>query len=158
MSDLIAFVFESEDGAKALEAELISAQQSQDIEVGDAALVVRQADGRPVFSHAVDLVGRGSMGGIFWGFILALVFWTRWWGLSVGGALGDLRLDDDFVKEVGEAVGKGHSAMLALVDEGMLSSVLNAAESSHPRVFQSSLSQEDEQVLKVIFQVARENA
>ena len=140
MSDLIAFVFESEDGAKALEAELISAQQSQDIEVGDAALVVRQADGRPVFSHAVDLVGRGSMGGIFWGFILALVFWTRWWGLSVGGALGDLRLDDDFVKEVGEAVGKGHSAMLALVDEGMLSGVLNAAESSHPRVFQSSLS------------------
>ena len=158
MSDLIAFVFESEDGAKALEAELISAQQSQDIEVGDAALIVRQADGRPVFNHAVDLVGRGSMGGIFWGFILALVFWTRWWGLSVGGALGDLRLDDDFVKEVGEAVGKGHSAMLALVDEGMLSGVLNAAESSHPRVFQSSLSQEDEQVLKVIFQVARENA
>ena len=158
MSDLIAFVFESEDGAKALEAELISAQQSQDIEVGDAALVVRQTDGRPVFSHSVDLVGRGSMGGIFWGFILALVFWTRWWGLSVGGALGDLRLDDDFVKEVGEAVGKGHSAMLALVDEGMLSGVLNAAESSHPRVFQFSLSQEDEQVLKVIFQVARENA
>jgi uncharacterized membrane protein len=158
MSEVIAFVFESEDGAKALEAELIFAQQSQDIEVGDAALVVRQADGRPGFSHAVDLVGRGSMGGIFWGFILALVFWTRWWGLSVGGALGDLRLDDDFVKEVGEAVGKGHSAMLAMVDEGMLSGVLNAADSCHPRVFQSTLSEEDEQVLKVIFQVARENA
>ncbi len=158
MSELIALNFESEDGAKALEAELISAQQSQNIDVGDAALVVRQADGRPGFSHAVDLVGRGSMGGIFWGFILALVFWTRWWGLSVGGALGDLRLDDDFVKEVGEAVGKGHSAMLAMVDEGMLSDVLNAADSCHPRVFQSTLSEEDEQVLKVIFQVARENA
>lgn len=158
MSELIAIIYMSETGAKALETELIAAQKMQGFQVSDAALVVRLEDGRPVFSHAADLVGRGSMGGIFWGFILALVFWTRWWGLSVGGALGDLRLDDDFVKEVGEAVGKGHSAMLALVDEGMLSGVLNAAESSHPRVFQSSLSQEDEQVLKVIFQVARENA
>ena len=158
MSELIAFIYESETGAKSLEADLLEAQNAKDVKVDDAALVVRQSDGRPVFSHSVDLVGRGSMGGIFWGFILALVFWTRWWGLSVGGALGDLRLDDDFVKEVGEAVGKGHSAMLALVDGGMLSGVLNAAESSHPRVFQSSLSQEDEQVLKVIFQVARENA
>ena len=158
MSELIAFAFESEDGAKALEADLIAAQESRDLRVGDAALVVRMADGRPEFSHAVNLVGHGSMGGIFWGFILALVFWTRWWGLNIGSALGDLRLDEDFVKEVGEGVDKGHSALLVLVEESMAAGVLEVAESRKPKVFQSTLSAGDEQVLKVIFQATRENA
>jgi uncharacterized membrane protein len=157
MSEFIAFVFDSENGAKALETDLVSAKESQGIKVGDAALVVRQADGRPVFSHAVNLVGRGSMGGMFWGFILALVFWARWWGLSVGGALGDLRLDEDFVKEVGDGVGKGHSALLAIVDESMVAGVVRVAENSKPKVFQSTLTDEDEQVLKVVFQSSRES-
>jgi uncharacterized membrane protein len=157
MSKLVAFIFESEDGARALEIDLISAQNSGKFKVGDAALVIRQADGRPVFNHAVDLVGRGSMGGIFWGFILALIFWTRWWGLSVGGALGDLRLDEDFVKEVGEGVGKGHSALLAIVEDNIAAEVLKAAEGSSSKVFQSTLSEGDEQVLKLIFQAPREN-
>ncbi len=153
MSELMAFIYERETGAKDLEADLVKAQN---VKVGDAALVVRQEDGRPQFSHAVDLVGRGSMGGIFWGFILALVFWTKWWGLSVGGALGDLRLDDEFVKEVGDSVGKGHSAMLAFVEDGMVPTVLEAAESTNPKIVRSTFSQADEQVLRVIFQAARE--
>jgi len=153
MSELMAFIYESETGAKDLEADLVKAEN---VKVDDAALVVRHADGRPVFSHAVDLVGRGSMGGIFWGFILALVFWTKWWGLSVGGALGDLRLDEEFVKEVGDSVGKGHSAMLAFVEDGMVAAVLNAAESTNPKVVRSTFSQTDEQVLQTIFQAARE--
>jgi len=157
MSELIAFIYENETGAKALETELIAAQKMQDFQVSDAALVVRLEDGRPVFSHAADLVGRGSMGGIFWGFILALVFWTKWWGLSVGGALGDLRLDDEFVKDVGDSVGKGHSAMLAIVDDDMVDALLKAAQGSSPKVIRSTFSPADEQVLQAIFLAAREN-
>jgi uncharacterized membrane protein len=157
MSELMAFTFDTEEGAKEFETDLISAQKAGDIKVGDAALVVRQADGRPVFSHTVDLVGRGSMGGIFWGFILALIFWTRWWGMSIGSALGDLRLDEEFVKEVGDSVGKGHSALLAVVQDDMVQGIRQVANSSNPRILQASLSDEDEQVLKVIFQAARED-
>ena len=125
MSELIVFAFENETGAKELETGLVAAQADQELRVNDAALVVRQEDGRPILNHAANLVGRGSLGGIFWGFILALVFWTKWWGLSVGGALGDLGLDDDFVKEVGESVEKGHSALLILVEDGMVESALD---------------------------------
>ena len=125
MSELIVFAFENETGAKELETRLVAAQADQQLRVNDAALVVRLEDGRPVLNHAANLVGRGSLGGIFWGFILALVFWTKWWGLSVGGALGDLGLDDDFVKEVGESVEKGHSALLILVEDGMVESALD---------------------------------
>jgi uncharacterized membrane protein len=75
----------------------------------------------------------------------------------VGGALGDLRLDEDFVKEVGEGVGKGHSALLAIVEDNIAAEVLKAAEGSSSKVFQSTLSEGDEQVLKLIFQAPREN-
>ena len=156
MSELIAFVYDNEGGAKSLEAELLDAQSEQKINVGDAALILRQQDGRAVLSHAATLVGRGSMGGMLWGFILALVFWARWWGLSVGGALGDLGLEDDFVKEVGDSVGKGHSALVALVDDDMVAAVLKAADSSNPQVMRTSFSAQDEQVLKTVFQTTRE--
>jgi uncharacterized membrane protein len=156
MSELIVFIYENETGAKTLETQLVEAQANQKLTVSDAALILRQEDGRPVLSQAIDLVGRGSMGGIFWGFILALVFWAKWWGLSVGGALGDLGLDDEFVKEVGDGVGKGHSALLALVKEGMVEAVLMAAEETNPKTMRTTFSREDEQVLQAIFQASRE--
>jgi uncharacterized membrane protein len=156
MSELIAFTFESETGAKELEKGLVTAQADQGLRVDDAALVMRLEDGRPVLNHAVNLVGRGSLGGIFWGFILALVFWTKWWGLSVGGALGDLGLDDEFVKEVGESVEKGHSALLILVEDGMVAAVLNEARECNPQVMRTTFSEEDEKVLQTIFQASRE--
>lgn len=156
MSELIAFIYENETGAKSLEEKLLEAQSNGDLSVSDAALVVRQDDGRAVLSHAANLVGRGTMGGIFWGFILALVFWTKCWGLSAGGALGDLGLADDFVKDVGEGVGKGHSALLALVADGMVDAVLKTAGGSNPKTFSNTFSEEDEQVLQVVFQASRE--
>lgn len=65
MSELIVFIYENETGAKTLEAQLVEAQANQILTVSDAALILRRGDGRPVLSHANDLVGRGSMGGIF---------------------------------------------------------------------------------------------
>ena len=88
--------------------------------------------------------------------MLALVFWAKWWGLSVGGALGDLGLDDEFVKEVGEGVGKGHSALLTLVEDGMVETVLKAAEGSNPETMRTTFSKEDEEVLQAVFLASRE--
>lgn len=156
MSELIVFAFENETGAKELETGLVAAQADQGLRVNDAALVVRLEDGRPVLNHAVNLVGRGSLGGIFWGFILALVFWAKWWGLSVGGALGDLGLDDEFVKEVGESVEKGHSALLILVKDVMVEAVLDEAREYNPKIMRTTFSKEDEKVLQAVFQASRE--
>jgi uncharacterized membrane protein len=74
----------------------------------------------------------------------------------VGGALGDLGLEEDFVKVVGESVGKGHSALLAIVNDDMVATVLNVAEGSSPSVMRSSFTAGDKQVLKTVFQTTRE--
>jgi uncharacterized membrane protein len=156
MSELIVFSFENETDAHELESELVAARDAQQIEVGDAAMVVRAADGRAALNHAAKLVGRGSLGGIFWGFMFALVFWGRWWGLSVGGALGDLGMDDDFVKEVGDSIGRGHSGLLILVRDEMVDAVLNVAEGYQPKVTRNTFSEKDEALLKTIFLTTRE--
>lgn len=156
MSELVVFAFENETGAHEFECELIAAKDDQEIEVSDAAMVVRAADGSARLNHAKNLVGWGSLGGIFWGFIFALVFWGRWWGLSIGGALGDLGLDDDFVKNVGDSVGRGHSALLALMNDEMLEGVLDLVEELEPNVSRTSFSQGDEELLKSIFLTTRE--
>ena len=157
MSELNAFTLESEEGARALESDLKTAQEAQELKVGDAALVVRMANGKPEFSHAVNLVDRVSMAGILWGFILALVFWTRWWGVNIGRTLGDLRLDDDFVKEVVEGVGRGHSALLAFVEKKMVAGIPEVVGSRKPKIYQAIFSAEHEKVLKTVFQATREN-
>lgn len=156
MSELIVFAFEDETGAHDFERELVAAKDDQGVEVKDAAMVVRSADGRAALNHATKLVGRGSLGGIFWGFIFALVFWGRWWGLSIGGALGDLGIEDEFVKDVGDSVGWGHSALLALVQDEMVDKVLEFAERFAPKISRTSFSKEDEELLKTIFLTTRE--
>jgi uncharacterized membrane protein len=61
------------------------------------------------------------------------------------------------VKDVGDSVGKGHSAMLAIVDDDMVDALLKAAQGSSPKVIRSIFSPADEQVLQAIFLAAREN-
>lgn len=156
MSELIVFVFDNETGAKQFEVDLISAQERQEFKVDDAALVVRTKVGRPMLSHATSLVGRGSLGGMFWGFLLALVFWAKWWGISIGGSLGDLGVDDDFVKEVGESVGKGHSALLVLTQDSMAEPVVQLAGIYGAKIVRTSFSEADEDVLRVVFGSTRE--
>ena len=91
MSELMVFAFENETGAKKLATGLVAAQADQGLRVNDAPLVVRLEDGRPILTNAVDLVGRGSLGGIFWGFILALVFLDKMVGLIGGRGAGRFR-------------------------------------------------------------------
>jgi uncharacterized membrane protein len=74
----------------------------------------------------------------------------------VGGALGDLGLDDEFVKEVGESVEKGHSALLILVEDVMVEAVLNEAREYNPKIMRTAFSKEDEKVLQAVFQASRE--
>ena len=156
MSELIAFVFDDEAGAKNLEQRLVAAQSDQQMQVGDAALVVRQEDGRPLLNHATGLVGRGSLGGIFWGVFFALVFWAKWWDLSIGGALGDLALEEEFVKDVGDSVEKGHSALLVFIEDRFVDDMLNLAGEYNPKIIRSAFTEDSEMALQRIFQAPRE--
>ena len=160
MSDLIVLTFPNESGAYQMRDKLLQLQKQQLITLSDAAIVIRKADGKPKVKQLHSLVGAGALGGAFWGMLIGLLFFAPWLGLAagaLGGALGgkftDIGVDDKFIKEVGETIEPGHSALFLLVEKSTPDKVLPELESFDATVLQTSLSNEQEAKLREAFGV-----
>ena len=158
MSDLVVLAFDSEDGAIQLRDKLGALQKQQIIQLEDAAVVVRRQDGKVKVKQAVSLVGAGALGGAFWGMLIGLIFWMPWLGLAVGaasGALGgkftDIGVDDKFIKEVGNTIEPGHSALFLLVAKAVEDKLADELKGTEATVLQTSLSNEQEAKLRELF-------
>ena len=158
MSDLIVLAFDSEDGALQLRDKLLSLQKQHLISLEDAAVVVRRQDGKVKVKQLHSLVGAGALGGAFWGMLMGLIFWMPWLGLAIGaasGALGgkfsDIGVDDKFIKEVGNSIDPGNSALFLLVVSATGDKVLEQLEGTEATVLQTSLSKEAEAKLREHF-------
>ena len=155
MSDLIVFAFDNPTGADEMGAAVQSLQKQQLIQLEDAATVVRKDDGKPKVKQAQSLVGAGALGGAFWGLLIGLLFFAPWLGLAagaIGGAIGgkltDIGIDDNFIKEVGNTIEPGHSALFLLVASWTEDKVLDELDKFDATVLRTSLSEEDEAKLK----------
>jgi uncharacterized membrane protein len=158
MADLIVFAFDTETGAGEMRDALGKMQKQQLIELEDAAVVIRRQDGKVKIKQAVSLVGAGALGGSFWGLFIGLLFFAPWLGLAVGaitgaiaGGLTDVGVDDDFIKEVGNTIEPGHSALFLMVREVTPDKVLEGLQGFNPTVLQTSLDEEAEQRLREAF-------
>ncbi|MCK4898587.1 MAG: DUF1269 domain-containing protein [Anaerolineales bacterium] len=158
MSNLIVFTFKNETGAEEMRDALVKMQKEKLITLEDAAVVIRKQDGKVKVKQAVSLVGAGALGGSFWGLLIGLLFWAPWLGLAIGAATGalagkmtDTGVDDKFIKEVGEAIEPGNSALFLLVIEATTDKVLDGLKDFDAEVYQTSLSKEDEAKLRETF-------
>jgi len=158
MADLIVFAFENEEGAGEMRDELIKLQKQQLIELEDAAVVIRKQDGKVKVKQVASLAGAGALGGAFWGMLIGLLFWAPWLGLAIGavtgavaGGLTDIGVDDKFIKEVGETIEPGHSALFLLVRKATGDKVVEQVKHFNPTVLQTSLSEEQEAKLRESF-------
>ena len=158
MSDLVVLAFDSEDGALQLRDKLMGLQKQQIIELADAAVVVRKEDGKVKVKQLYSLVGAGALGGAFWGMLIGIIFWMPWLGMAMGalgGALGgklnDVGVDDDFIKEVGNTIEPGHSALFLLVVKATADKLADELKDTEATVLQTSLSNEQEAKLRELF-------
>lgn len=158
MSELVVLAFKTETGAKELEYKLIELQKQELIHLEDAAYVVRRQDGKVKVKQAQSLVGTGALGGAFWGLLIGLLFWAPWLGLAIGAATGalaghftDVGIDDDFIKEVGNTIEPGQSALFLLIASWTEDKVLEQTTTFEASVIRTSLSEEDEAKLKAAF-------
>jgi uncharacterized membrane protein len=158
MSSLVVFAFKDEIGAEQMRDELAGLQKQHLITLSDAAVLVRKEDGKVKVKQAVSLVGAGALGGAAWGMLIGLLFWAPWLGLAIGaasgaiaGKLSDTGVDDNFIKEVGETIEPGHSALFLLVEDWTEDKVLDQLTKYDATVLQTSLSEEDEAKLKAAF-------
>ncbi|HEX6482316.1 MAG TPA: DUF1269 domain-containing protein [Ktedonobacteraceae bacterium] len=121
------------------------------ITVEDAALVTLKPNGKPKIRQDNDLVGKGALGGAFWGMLVGLLFLSPLLGAAIGagagalaGRLSDVGINDDFIKQVGSGIHPGEAALFLLTSNEVADKVLPELKHYQFEVIQTSLSQEDE--------------
>ena len=156
MSDLIAITYTDESAFGALD-ELGRLQKEHVITLEDAAVATMNQKGKVKIKQTLESQHTGAVAtwGFFWGFLIGLIFGgPLFWGLFtalLSGLLGkktDLGVDNNFIKEVGNSLEPGQSALFLLVAKVTPDKVLPHLEKFGGTVFQTSLSNEDEEKLK----------
>jgi uncharacterized membrane protein len=157
MSDLVVLAFDTQTGAKQMLGEVERLQKLQLLTLDDAATVMRSPDGKPKVEQARSLVGAGAFGGAFWGMLIGLLFFMPWLGLAVGAVTGalagkfsDIGIDDKFIKEVGDAIKPGTSALFLMVREARGDRIYEELQGTQQGVtiLRTSLSKEAEEKLR----------
>lgn len=160
MSSLVVLRFGNMDGAEAMRDRMYKLQKRELVKIVDAAIVVRDKKGRAKVKQAHSLVGAGALGGAFWGMLIGLLFFAPWLGLLAGatagalsGKLGDIGVDDDFIKEVREAIEPGNSALFLLTREGNLERIKEELSDFEYdfEIIHTNLAPEDDERLRETF-------
>lgn len=158
MSDLIVLAFNNKTDAGKMRDKLVQMQKEHIIALEDAAILVRQDDGKVKIKQVTNLAGAGALGGAFWGMLIGLLFFAPWLGLAIGAVTGaiagkftDVGVDDKFIKEVGETIEPGHSAIFLLVREATMDKVEPELANFEATVIKTSLSNEQEAHLRDLF-------
>ncbi len=159
MSSLIALAFDSETGAEAMRDDLMRLQKEHLIGLDDAAVAVKRRDGKVIIKQATSLAGAGALGGAFWGLLFGLIFFVPLFGMVAGAAAGaiagrysDIGVDDRFIREVGNSIQPGNSALFLLVRDAIPDKVIDELkEHKNVKVLKTSLSTEQEEQLRQAF-------
>ncbi len=165
MSTLVAVVFHDESTAFEMRAALAKMQGQYLLELEDAVVVTRDLRGKIKLHQAVSLTAAGAVTGAFWGMLIGLLFLNPLIGLAVGagagalsGKLTDLGIDNNTAKQLGEELTPGSSALLVLLRKVTADKVLDGLKqfAGRGRVFQTSLSKDDEQSLREVLETPEE--
>jgi uncharacterized membrane protein len=161
MADLIAVTFDDETTAFDLRAELAKLQKEYLIDMDDVVVVTRDEKGKVKLHQAVNLTAAGAVGGSFWGLLIGMLFLNPLLGMAVGagagalsGKLTDIGIDDKFMKELGENLPKGGSALFTLVKRSTPDKVIERLEPfrGKGKVMRTSLSKESEDEMRAFLE------
>jgi uncharacterized membrane protein len=163
MSDLVCIAYDDEHTAEKVLHELRQLQAEYLIDLEDACIVVRDAQGKVQLSQAVNLVAMGAARGSMWGgmfgllvgmlFLNPLLGWIGGAALGAGsgalsGKLADYGFNDDFIKSLGATIKPGGSALFVLVRKVTADKVVPEVAKFHGTVLKTSLSTEQEERLQ----------
>jgi uncharacterized membrane protein len=155
----VVLAFDTETDAGKMRDDLLKLQKEHLIGLEDAAVVVRNKEGKVKVDQEVDMVGAGALGGAFWGLLIGLIFFMPIFGLVLGAAAGaiagkyaDAGVDGQFIKDVGSTIQPGNSALFLLVRDSTPDKVIDELRKyKNVKVLKTSLSKEQEENLKEAF-------
>ena len=155
MSDLIAIAFDSKDKAQTALTRAMEMQKSHLLDLGDAVIVSKDENGKVKLQQSMNMTAMGATSGGLWGTVVGMLFLNPLLGLAAGaasgalmGALTDVGINDQFMKDMGEQLTPGTSALFVLVRKSTPDRVLPELRELGGKVFTTSLSKEQEQQLR----------
>ena len=154
MSEFIAITFDDADTATAALGSVRSLEHENEIHVRDTAVVTKSADGKvSVKNEASSGTETGALVGGILGAMLFLIFPLAGLlgGAIVGGLIGRAvspGVDGGFVKEVGDDLPAGGSALFVLIDAEHVDLLIGSLRRYDGRVRQTTLDGEAEQALE----------
>ena len=155
MSDLVVIAFPTEAKAEEVRQKLLAMQKEYLIELGDAVIAVKDADGRIKLNQLLNTTAVGAVSGTFWGALIGLIFLMPLAGAAlgaasgaIGGALTDVGLDDKWIKETAAAIQPNTAALFVLVRKVTADKVLEGLKGEGGTVMKTSLDHTKEAALQ----------
>ena len=155
MSDLIFIAFDSEQKAEEVRDRVLEMQKEYLIELGDAVVAVKDANGRIKLNQLVNTVSAGAWSGALWGGLIGLIFLNPLIGMGIGaasGALGgkltDIGINDDFMRESAAALKPGTAGLFLLVRKMTTDKVLKDLKGIGGTVVSTSFDETKEEALR----------
>jgi len=155
MAELIVLGFKNTTTADEAIADLEQMQREKLIVLDDWARAIRREDGKLDVRQASNTAKSGALGGGFWGLLFGLLFLVPVAGLAIGAVIGalsgkliDLGIDDAFIKNLGEQITPGTSALFLYVAEAKSDQVIERMRKFEPQVLQTTLSLEAQEKLR----------
>ncbi|MEG3438529.1 DUF1269 domain-containing protein [Pannus brasiliensis CCIBt3594] len=157
MADLIVIAYDDKFKAEEVRLTLAKLQREYLIELEDAAVVVKEDDGKVKLKQAVNLAAAGASSGSFWGLLIGILFFAPVLGVALGaaggalgGALSDIGVNDNFMRELGATLPNGSSALFVLVRKVTPDKVLEEVAPYGGKVLRTSLTKTEEAELQAI--------
>lgn len=155
MSDLVFIAFPSEAKAEEVRQRVLGLQKEYLIELGDAVVVVKDANGHIKLNQLYNLAAAGAMSGALWGTLIGLIFLNPLVGTAVGmasgalsGKLTDVGINDAFMKEAAEALQPGTAGLFLLIKSMTTDKVLKDLEGIGGVVMKTSFDETKEAQLR----------
>jgi uncharacterized membrane protein len=165
MSDLVFIAFPTEAKAEEVRQRVLGLQKDYLIELGDAVVVVKDANGHIKLNQLMNTTAAGAASGALWGTLIGLVFLMPFAGAAIGaasGALGghltDVGINDKFMKETAAALQPGTAGLFLLIKKMTTDKVLADLKGAGGTVMKTSFDETKEAALRAALAAASSSA
>jgi len=162
MATLVVIGYDTELQAEEVRIALLKMQKEYLIDLADAVVVVREANGKVKLRQMYNLTASGAASGGFWGMLIGMLFLNPLFGFALGagagalsGTLTDLGIDDGVMKKLAETLKPGTAALCVLVKQMTPDKVLEEVQKFGGTVIKTNLSHEDESKLRAALAAAQ---
>lgn len=163
MSTLVVIGYNDLYKAEEARLKVWKLQKEYLVDLEDAVVAIKDEKGKVRLHQAVNLTAAGAVSGGFWGSLLGLIFLNPLLGLAVGaaaggvsGALTDVGINDQFIKDLAATMKAGSSALFVLVRRATPDKVLEELAGTGGTVLKTSLSHDDEAKLQAALTAAKQ--